>query len=299
MSISSLPITTSYDCRRCIDKEINSEDSLSSSEKSEYSRMKYGHIDATEKIAKSLLTKLLHEPFVSEILHQNSELYISSAAYGSVPTASHALMVEIVRGLTLRGFNVKTFKIDREGSFHQANYGTLDRDSRQDSIRSRYIYLPNHVERLIANKKLIIIDDLRATGTHETALRNLLINHTNPKNILFAYPVGFDDKLASHYPSFEATLNDAQIGSLDDLNNLYLEVDMPLIVNARLIKFIFFQGGKDKRALESLLRSFSNDYCFSLYRAAISSDGYYAFDDYQTGFEVLKKHLRNFSPANI
>jgi len=257
----------------------------------EYSRMKYGVVEATNQIADSLFSKIIKMPPVISALNESDNFLISSAAYGSVPTASHAIMRGIVDRFSMRGLNIQTFKVEREGSFHVANYGSLDLNSRQDSLNSRHIYISDEVSHLISNKTVLIIDDLLATGTHETSLINLFSQHA-PKKLLFAYPLAFETEFGHHSPNFESVLNDAQIKDIEDLLSLTLTSEFPLLINARLLKFIFKHGPNNTEKMTILFDKFGYDYCLSLHSAAISSDRYSVFDEYKAGFELLKTYLR-------
>lgn len=285
------------ECFHIFEKKVAEANNLSSAKMRDYSRMKYGQAEATERIAQSLFSKIIKTPQLVNALVHHEELFISSAAYGSVPTASHAIMRMLVDMFALWGLNIRTFKIEREGSFHQANYGSLDVHSRQCSINSRQVFISKEVAHLIENKTILIVDDLRATGAHEVCLINLLSKYTRCDNLIFAYPILFEPDFGKTSPGFESVLNNAQIRDIDDLLKLSDESISPLIINARLVKFILSQGALNKNAYSKLLNHLSDKFCLAIHSAAISSDGYFAFPEYKIGFEILKNHLRKSAGA--
>ena len=260
-----------------------------------YSRMKYGEVEATNYIAKKLFNKIISSPKFQDLVETENEIFVSSAAYGSVPTASHAIMESLVKAFSDTGICVNTFKICREGDFHLANYGALGISGRKKSLSSRKIFLHEDIVDLIANKTLLIVDDLRATGMHELSLVNLLEKYTDRTKILFAYPVSFGENISRDNPSFESIINRAEVKTIRDLLNVATNSKFPLIINSRMIKFILENGAGDKAALMAFFDFMGMDYCQKLYFAAIGSDGYSKFEIYGKVFNILK---RKISAAN-
>lgn len=271
--------------------KIVDEERLSEEYMREYSGMKYGQVEATRQIAKALFSNIVASPKIIEMLSGNSPLFISSAAYGAVPTASHAIMKGVVAQFARLGTKIRTFKVVREGGFRQANYGSLDVSSRERSMQSRRVFITEDVENLISNQNILIIDDLFATGAHEASLIRLLSKYTKVENLVFAYPIIFESQFGKNSPSFESALNRAQVKTIDDLSALLKSSDHPLILNSRLTKFILLQARYNRNKVLEFMGELGAEYCLKVYSAAISSDAYFAFPEFRQGFEILKEAM--------
>lgn len=253
--------------------------------------MKYGDPVATRKIAAKLTRKILANRKVSEILRLQPRIFIASSAYGSLPTAARGIAEEVARQLQDQQFSVELVKIDRKGGFGDTNYATLKSRDRISHHQRREISLSTQVAEKITNGFLLVIDDMRATGVHESAIRGLLLRDAPGTQVAFGYWIGFRKNLRRKMPDYEEHINRSAIRDLNDLVYLFRSHSDPPLLNARLVKFILQCGGTCRTDMSRFLDRIGHEHGKRIFDAAHCCDGYVNHDCFRCGFEELNRRF--------
>lgn len=255
-----------------------------------YSRMKYGDPQATDEMARKLVDLLLKSGALMDLLAGEDSFCLAASAYGETPTAASRVVHAMLPLLREHVAEVHPIRFVRQGGFGGADYGQMDFLTRRAAMARRRIFIPPSHRKLLADKPLLLFDDLRSTGLHEAALQRVLSRKGLSSRNLFAYWVAFEDDLGLARPEREHELNSAAIRSLADLADLYNSLPEAPLLNSRVVKFVLsggLNGGEDVREfLASVPRAIAED----IYRAARGNDGYQGHDRFREGF----RHLSGF-----
>lgn len=244
--------------------------------------MKYGDPQAIEDIGTQLGKAVSADKEFQQLLSTAQELFISSAAYGAVPSAAHTITEFVAAQLETNGIPSKRFKITREGGFARTNYGALGNKAREKAIRSRRISLEVDWAEKLDGKIVLVIDDLRSTGAHERAIQQLFANEAPNAYLIFAYCIGFQEGISAE---LEEQLNHSCIKKPEDLLPLFAKDQESPMLNARMLKFILLLKGK---RMHAYLDKIGKEHAKRLYLAAISDDGYCFSSRFKEGFTILE-----------
>jgi PRTase ComF-like len=250
-----------------------------------FSEMKYGHPRAIMQVAQELAQLLLADAHLQAWVQANGCLWIAASAYGAVPSAAAALTDVVMDLLRQAGWVVMPFKIEREGGFERMNYGALGQSARERAIRHRKISLMADVATSLRDAAVLVIDDLRCTGSHEAAILQLLMQQTQVAQVAFTYCITFEGEMEA---AQEEQLNHARIRQLEDLLPLFQDAAVKPSLNARLLKFILRHPVP---ALQAFWRKIGREAAWSLYEAALTPDGYYDMTRFRAGFASLEAWL--------
>lgn len=258
-----------------------------------YSRMKYGDPIAVKQWASMLKLIMLAHPVIVEEVKNNRPIILTSSAYGAVRTASNAVMKQLAKLLREEGIAFETTKITREGDFTLTHYGSMNLVERLMRIGSRKVSISSHSRRKVEDKVVVIVDDLRATGSHEQTLLDLF-STTGAKHCCFAYLICFSNLMAQMSPEVEEHLNSAHVQGVFDLLPFYQDASDDLELNARTVKFILTTDAtatKDQAEmledLYSFLHALEDRVLLKLYKAVTSKDGYYKHYRFLYGLHAL------------
>ena len=265
---------------------------ISPSESRLYSRMKYGDPRATREIAGRMVKRLLRSGALEALLGGGDELCLAASAYGEIPTAARFVTEQVASLLAERVSKVHLIRFVREGGFGGSDYGKMNFRQRRAAMANRRIHLEAGTAELLAGKPLLVFDDLRSTGLHETALHKLLLQSGLPVRTLFAYWIAFEADLASADPAREEQLNAAAIDSLQELSRMFSTLKEMPYTNARLVKFVLSSGKAGQEDVLAFLAGISPHIARGIYRAACSKDGYALHDRFQKGYAALIAHLQ-------
>lgn len=265
-------------------------DELSPRFQQRYSHMKHGDPKAIWESAEKIIAAMFTDLEISGAIERGESIVLTSSAFGSVPSAIHAVVKAMKYLLQEKKVDVSVIKIDRAGDFGNSKYGALSPKERKGAISNRQIFLSETAREAVKDKLVVCVDDIRVTGRHEKSLRKVL-ESTSAKFLRFCYLVCFSKELADMNPAAEEALNHAAIRTLGDLLP-FTTVDFE--VNARTIKLILTTTPHvDKSKAEMLkdLREYlahdDDETVLKFYEAAISNDGYCTFPQYIDGFHVL------------
>lgn len=268
-----------------------------------YSRMKYGDPIATRRIALMIAAEILKRPETCRYINAGETIYISSSAYGAVPTASHAISKEVEKLLFSADIKVKRIKFHRKGDFATNHYGTLGVEERAAKMTSRKIFLRPRDQERIKGQFVLIVDDINVTGSHERKLHDVL-SQTGACDWAFAYAYRLDKGLAAQKPETEEYLNRAAVKSVFDLVPFFRTYPhcsrLKLHLNSRVLKFIlstkpegwYDVGHRTKiDQIRVFLENLEDEILFRIYRAAISSDGYSLDQKFSEGMTMLRESI--------
>ena len=253
-----------------------------------YSRMKYGDPIATKIFAR----KIAHR-FQKLVTHEGDPILpnrflVSSAAYGSIPTAAHSLTRDVLRLMRNKGLDIKLLKIKRDKSIGLDDYARLGVFDRRALLNERKLFISPLKNEMLKGHPLIIIDDLFATGSHESAILKLLDKVDGIKRIIFLYVIKFGDDLGRLNPMMESKVNSYSIQSFGDYVSLFEKVKLEPYLNVRVVKFLLSEGSKNKTLFKRFLKSRSSGFRFSLYSAAMSDDMGCTRPNYQSSINLVK-----------
>mgnify|MGYP001574802534 FL=1 len=166
---------------------INSERSLSTEIMGDYSRMKYGDPRATRLLGSMLYAKFISYCGSNFDVSQSDGIILTSSAFGSVPTAAHALTNEFGLMLKSKEVNFDRVRITRSQNVADKDYSKLDYVQRGNEMNVRRLTLSDRYIDKLNGRPLVVIDDLYATGRHEQAIVDLLRSVAPDQRVLFIY----------------------------------------------------------------------------------------------------------------
>jgi hypothetical protein len=295
--------------------EIDDLDDLDSGLPELYSRMKYGDPLAVREVAERMAAGFLLNINFDEVLRSTRKpVIITSSAYGEVPTAAHAVSIQLVRILRENGVPVDTVKIDRNGDFGTSDYGTMSLEERKRRMGQRKIVLSKEAREKLKDAFAIVVDDVHVTGSHEKTLKELL-ETCEAKECVFSYLVEFSPNLAQREPQTEEKLNRAIVKTVTDLAPFFVEPidpNLELRINARTIKFIMTTTPESElddeqvekvKKLSLFLSALDEPVLQKVYASAMSADGYWQNSKYELGFraierEMIRRGLQSVESAN-
>lgn len=242
-----------------------------------YSRFKYGCGDQTLQLATMMAGEL-----INRYGHDLSTMYLAASPFKHVPTAAYNLLMDIVPILVDRGYAPKgLFRIDR-GVVKAVDYSSLNATQRAHSNAGRQVIVPEVSRLQIAGQHVLIIDDIRVSGTTEDETRKGL-SLAGVGRADYGYLAQIEQQ-ADH--SFDATiehqLTHSTILALSDLQNLIASTPS-YNLNARTCKFILRSNPED-------VASFARHIPGDLYEAmmtAIIADEYHTMPEHRAAFNAF------------
>lgn len=203
----------------------------------EYSKFKHGSKSCARKFGKELAISF-QDTMTQEIKYilENSEIVVSSAPYKYIPVASTALKDYFLSEFMLwcateYGKTPADLKIFRGHSYNE-DYGAMTVEQRDKAISSDSFWIDSE---FIKNKTLILIDDIRITGSHERRMENLLESVGFDGNVIYLYYSHLNVDSVVH-PNIENVLNYAFVQNELDINHIIKNDEF--IFNTRVVKFL-------------------------------------------------------------
>lgn len=242
-----------------------------------YSKYKYGCAESARKLGYSLALMAIRN---NNGVLESPELFLSASAYREVPTAAQQLAQyfgEIIdiwrkeRGLA----PLLSLKLERETLF-EGDYGMLQTAEREELMSKNTIAVPTE----LAGKNMVVIDDVRITGSHEQKVAEVL--QTAGAAVVLKLYVG--EKYSEHTPAqVEHLLNH---GWVDRLSRFVAIVNSPnWQVNARVCKYLLSYPKRED--LEVACKALLPDRLENILWA-ISADGYDTMPMYCESAAYLK-----------
>ncbi len=257
----------------------------------EYSMFKFGDISIANKYADELFNYFIlnHFQFLSK---NNSNIIIYSSPYYKIPTSSFYLasifyekLISYFKGIQNTFITVNWGKINRLHTYTE-DYGSLNANQRYHLIKNdTYAFdsIPNKSDRLI------FIDDISITGTHQRVIEKILTEHNLDNESLFLYYCKLNNSDID--PTFENVLNYHYVNSLDGILNIINSNNFK--ITTRAVKFILSISILDLKYLFNTLKELRNiDLLYELHDYAILND-YNKIPKYEINILTIKEYLQN------
>jgi PRTase ComF-like len=250
-----------------------------------YSRFKYGEDAAASAFGEALAGRVLEELPWFGPEDASGEIILTASASKAVPTAAHAAAMHaraVLDGrLAAQGREpMGGVRIVRENLF-AGEYERLSTAARRDVLSHSGLHLEGPT---LTGARLLVIDDIRVSGTHEAAIRALLAP-TGVAEVCFAYLAGFAEPPAQ--ADVEHRLNAAEIDSLGKLQELLLTSSVT--INVRVGKRILLWPTLEE--LADFLTPLPMPLLLQL-QAGLLVDGFDRLAAYSAPFEVLAQSVR-------
>lgn len=159
------------------------------------------------------------------------------------------------------------------------DYGFLSKEKRRTLIDNDNFFINRE---FIKGKRLIFIDDVRITGTHEEKLIEVLQKRKIKNPTFFLYFASYNGQS----PHIEAELNFAGINGVDEFIQLMKEPDHHVIV--RPIKYLLSLSDQE---LKKVFKNATTKFITAMYHGCLG-EGYYKIPSYQKNFELLTTHYQ-------
>lgn len=203
----------------------------------DYSRFKYGDGLASIAFGRGLADEFhrIVQPAAGE------RIFVTSSGYGAVSPAARSLVPPFVARMRRLAPEVtlEPLRVHRLG-ISPGDYATMSADERERAVGAKSMHVDPRVD--VAGARVIALDDIRVTGTHEVAMDGCL-GDAGASWIDHLYIV--DAHAAAGRPTLESELNGVSASSVDDLLAI---VESPRFVpNARLAKRIATLDADEQR----------------------------------------------------
>jgi hypothetical protein len=246
---------------------------------SDYSKFKFGDSSIGKSFGKALANKFIESYLINEVHDKKFIAY--SSPYQFIPTATMTMFEEFVfqTNKWLIDNNrpiLDTCRIYRNNTYSQ-DYGELSAVERLNLIGSDLFYMdPNRA----FGKTLLMLDDIKITGSHEFVIKSTLESLKIKEEAVFLYFAELVNLEIN--PNFENFLNYFTVKSLSDL--LVLMQQKHFVFNTRSVKYILSSNYDD---FVSFLSQLTEYQIVTIYNLAISNN-YLAI----SSFKKNMLHLR-------
>lgn len=276
-----------------------------------YSLMKHGHPGAIRQAAEELFRYIIADSDLFKNFLESDVAVTNSAR--EVPTASFTIMKVLVEGLLNPYLEKRTdrrvlwVRSERGGEIAASDYGTMSKEERIKRITERKPFFSKDNEAKLIGKKVILFDDLVATGTYEAGQSELLRSAGVPEESIFKlYWIQVEPKTGLD-PAFEAKVNYAAIRSISDLLKFFYAPD--LVINERTLKYILpilnMEGIVDETKVKDLMNFFRSlgeptDAALTesgrstlrkIWQTGQTKDNYRQMERLRAGYDLLESYL--------
>jgi PRTase ComF-like len=261
--------------------KINSASDLSFSAEA-YSRFKFGDEAEAENFGTALARSFIETH--KNLLTDETQTVAVPSPYDFIPTASCAMTKYFVREinrflaasgkaslLESRIHRYKTYSID---------YGNLSFEERFNLI-TQGTY---HIDKIfLSNRNVLLLDDIRITGSHELVLKQQIEQLDIKGNFMFLYFAELVNTAIA--PEFENVLNYSEVKDVRSLLELIREKIFTF--NTRVIKFILSSSsGELQLLLENVEPEFLHQLCDLAY-----GNNYHLMNEYKTNLITIQQHI--------
>jgi hypothetical protein len=248
-----------------------------------YSRLKHGSNVSARILGHEMAEDFLNHPELHDWITAGPAL-VFPAPGTNVPVAATLLadyFVERMNVLLTSGghTHVEVGHVHRYMSYSMNTYADICAEERKKLLSGDTLHFPlSYME----GKRLIFVDDVCITGTHEEKLERELVERgiTSPRiYACYAKYTGLD-------PSVEGRLNKVSVKRPLDIVWLASEPDFSVTVRA--LRFLL-EADLDEfhQVIRGLPRRLREQFC-----AAAVEKGYYRYPEYQTTYNILRESVR-------
>lgn len=247
----------------------------------DYSHLKFG----SDRIAKKFGYELAEDFFKKHAARLMSEnCVVIPGPYNFVPNAATIMTKHFVDKLNYllvnaNGSHVEYSTIHRKVTYTN-DFGFLPEEQRRRLIGNDSFYLNRG---FLEGKTLILVDDIKITGTHEDKMIDIFEKKSLPNPAFFLYYARYAYKGTG--AEIEGKINFSGIKTLEDYIRLSQEPNHHLIV--RPIKYLLSQKVEDFRRAIS---AFPNEWVEKFYHACLG-EGYYKIPAYQKNLQEITNRL--------
>ncbi|MES2733651.1 MAG: phosphoribosyltransferase family protein [Bacteroidota bacterium] len=243
-----------------------------------YSKFKFG-----DGAAARLMGTQLGKSFIATYQHlllNGQEIVVVPSPYNSIPTASHTMAMYFKDELNFFLYQHKKkslldSKIHRYKTY-SADYGNLSYEDRVNLISSDTYHID---KAFLTNRTVLLIDDIKITGSHELILRRLIEANAIEGNFIFVYYAALaNNKIEPH---FENYLNYFYVKDLTFLVNIIKAESF--VFNTRIIKYIL---NSEAGCMPEFIEKIAKEKLNTLIVYAISND-YHLMDEYKNNLQLI------------
>lgn len=249
-----------------------------------YSKFKYGDGVAGRKYGHQLAKKFIEKhPYILDPDFDSKSLVISTSPYKSIVKGSSSIVsgFKTYINQVLLQYNKEPI-IDiviLKDTMFSGDYGTMSEYERKSIMTHTELFV---MDSFIQNKKIILIDDARITGTHESEMIHFF-SSKNIDRIYFLYVADMNQSIGKSQPDIESNMNHAWMDNLDKLTTLVNSKEF--VLNARVCKYVLSIG--DKTKLLDFIDGLDEKPLYDMFGGMVS-DGYASMDIYRQNFEIIK-----------
>ena len=247
----------------------------------DYSKFKYGAIDIARKFGYLLADKFIESCFKDH--YDGKQIVVLPSAYSYIPTASFFMKVFFVEKLNLflykNGYPVvQETKINRTVTYRE-DYGEMSAEDRYNLISGDSFHIDKDY---IRGKHLLLLDDIKITGTHERIIIKMLNDSQVSNDCYMLYFAELVNSTIS--PKFENYLNNYFVKNLENVD--WIIKNENFIFNTRVVKYILNANSEDFNAfINKQTPDFKRDMLFH----AIGNE-YFKFENYLNNIDMLIKY---------
>jgi hypothetical protein len=241
-----------------------------------YSRFKYGDQAQAHLYADELTGVILESPIAQQYA-SGPPIVVSASAYKRLLTAAQFVADGVLLRLKWAGFDAEAGRVHR-ARLTEGDYGTMNAAERAFWMTNNGLSLD---DKLFYGRHVIIVDDVRITGSHENAIARLF-QALPVASVTSAYVVAIEPGLAARDTRIEDRMNHASINTLHDLYQLMWDEEH-YVLTARTVKFVL---SRPLDVLEVFLRKLEGTDLRALHMGMLD-DGYYAMSAYVEGSQIL------------
>ena len=247
----------------------------------DYSKLKFGSNQAARRMGQTLAVSF-YDLVVKNMPEE--EFVVIPSPYNHVHNAATMMTNQFINFLNLLLLNHKGSRAVELDTIHRKvsyinDYGFLDKASRKKLIDGDTFYCNKD---FWGNKKLIFIDDVNITGTHEDKLIEILDENKVTNDVYFLYFA----KYTGNQADTEAKLNFNHINTTDAFVKMINEErDAQCLV--RPIKYLMGQAPEEFKIILSRL---PHQYVEALFFGCLG-EGYDKIEKYSENFVFLHRYF--------
>jgi hypothetical protein len=250
----------------------------------EFSKFKFGAKNLARKFGFELAAGFIKNVLVTNL--PKKQIVVLPSAYSHIETASFFLTYFFIQ--KLNDFLVENLlnpveeaKIYRSVTY-RVDYGEMTAEQRLNLIQGDKFYIDKE---FLKDKILVLIDDIKITGTHERIISKMLDDYKIESDCYFLYFAELTDQNIS--PKIENFLNLHYVKSLQEIDSIIHKEEF--VFNTRVIKFLLQSNHED---FKIFIKSKTTGFISDLFYKAIGNS-YNQFIEYQTNLDYLKTLIFN------
>jgi hypothetical protein len=249
-------------------------------DKYDYSKFKYGSKRVSRLYGTELGDKFVKNLYIRDDLAKigDQDIVVCSAPYKFIPVAS-----TILKDYFISSFNkewckehspVIDMKVSRGHSYYE-DYGAMSEEERDKAINSDDFYIDAEI---IKDKTLILIDDIRISGSHERRMVTLLEKANFTGNVFFVY---YASLIGKHDPTIENKLNYAFVKNVLSIDSIVKNDEF--IFNTRVVKFLLSSPEEEFKPFIQ----YQSDVFRSTLTTYAQGNNYHNQEEFKDNFHIL------------